>query len=167
MKKNRFVGRWATFFLIATLVSATVFSCKEDKDDLVKPKTIADVILENGQFSILKDIMIRAKMTDALRTDNLTVFAPDNNAFGKANIFSSSVIPDDSVKYFLQNHIIKDRIEAADLKLGNHPALNKANLVITKTDSVVAVNKSDVVIPNVNADNGVIHVIDSVVVVIK
>ncbi|CAG5070119.1 hypothetical protein DYBT9623_02859 [Dyadobacter sp. CECT 9623] len=167
MKKNRFVGRWATFFLIATLFSATVISCKENSEDLVKPKTIADVILENGQFSILKDIMVRARMTDALRTDNITLFAPDNNAFGRANIFSSSVIPDDSVKYFLQNHIIKNRTEAAELKLGNHPALNKANLVVTKTDSIVAVNKSDVVIPNVNADNGVIHVIDSVLVIIK
>ncbi|MCE7061768.1 fasciclin domain-containing protein [Dyadobacter sp. CY343] len=167
MKKNRFVGRWATFFLIATLFSATVISCKENSEDRVKPKTIADVILENGQFSILKDIMVRARMTDALRTDNITLFAPDNNAFGRANIFSSSVIPDDSVKYFLQNHIIKNRTEAAELKLGNHPALNKANLVVTKTDSIVAVNKSDVVIPNVNADNGVIHVIDSVLVIIK
>lgn len=167
MKKNRFVGRWATFFLIATLFSASILSCKEDSKDLVKPKTIADVILENGQFSILKDIMVRAGMTDALRTENLTVFAPDNSAFGRANIFSSSVIPEDSLKYFLQNHIIKDKTEASDLKAGNYAALNKANLVVTRIDSVTAVNKSDVVIQNVNADNGVIHVIDSVVVLIR
>jgi uncharacterized surface protein with fasciclin (FAS1) repeats len=167
MKKNRFIGRWAAFFLTTVLFSATVVSCKEDSDDLVKPETITDVILQNDQFSILREIMIFTKMTDALRTDNLTVFAPDNNAFGKANIFSAADItrlPGDSAKIFLQNHIIKNKTALAELKVGEHVTLNKAKVNVTKVDSTVSVNKADVVIPNVNADNGVIHVIDSVLV---
>ncbi|KQS33076.1 fasciclin domain-containing protein [Dyadobacter sp. Leaf189] len=166
MKKNRFVGRWATFFLIAISISATVLSCKEDSKDLVKPKTITDVILENEQFSILRDLMIHAGMSDALRTENLTVFAPDNNAFGKANISASLItqLPKDSAKLFLQNHILKNKTKLSDLKVGEQLTLNRVKVNIARVDSIVSINKADVVIPNVNADNGVIHVIDSVVV---
>jgi uncharacterized surface protein with fasciclin (FAS1) repeats len=90
MKKNRFAGRCVRFFLGVVVFSTAVFSCKESKEDLLKPKTITDVIIENEQFSILEEIVRYADMRDALRTDEITLFAPDNNAFGKANIFSSS-----------------------------------------------------------------------------
>ncbi|WP_031528716.1 fasciclin domain-containing protein [Dyadobacter crusticola] len=166
MKKNRFIGRCASFFLIAAAISATVLSCKEDSKDLVKPKTVTDVILENDQFSLLRDIMIQAQMSDALRTENLTVFAPDNNAFSRANISATTItnMPKDSAMLFLKNHILQKKTNLSDLKAGEQPTLNRVKVNITKVDSIVSINKSDIVIPNVNADNGVIHVIDSVLV---
>jgi uncharacterized surface protein with fasciclin (FAS1) repeats len=166
MKKNRFAGRCVRFFLGVVVFSTAVFSCKESREDLLKPKTITDVIIENDQFSILREIVTYAKMGDALRTDNLTLFAPDNNAFGKANIFSSSKYTnEDSAKIFLKNHIIeKEIIDYDNLKAGVKKSLNKKDLIITKIDSVVAINKSDIVKRNVNAANGIIHVIDSLVV---
>jgi uncharacterized surface protein with fasciclin (FAS1) repeats len=167
MKKNRFAGRCVTFFLSVVLLSAAVFSCKEDSEDRIKPKTITDVINANDQFSILREIVLYSEMSDALRGDNLTFFAPDNNAFGKANIFSSSVITTTkaSAKLFVQNHIIpKKVITYANLKVGIEKSINNKDLSITKTDSIVAINKSDIVIKDVNAANGIIHVIDSLVV---
>jgi uncharacterized surface protein with fasciclin (FAS1) repeats len=50
------------------------------------------------------------------------------------------------------------------LKAGVEKSLNNKDLSITKIDSVVAINKSDIVIKNVHAANGIIHVIDSLVV---
>ncbi|TLV00585.1 fasciclin domain-containing protein [Dyadobacter luticola] len=166
MKKNRFVGRFATFFLIAGLFSVIAFSCKENDDDLVKPITITDIILTNEQFSILRDIMLTAEMTDALRSQNFTLFAPNNAAFGKANIFAASVITGpgkDSARIFLQNHIIKKTMSYADLmKSTSELTITQKTLNITKVDSTVAINKSDIVIRDVNAANGLIQVIDSV-----
>ena len=167
MKKNRFVTRCATFFLVVTSFSVAVFSCTEKDADKVKPETITDIILKDTQFSILRDIVLYAQMSDALRTENLTVFAPDNAAFGKANVFSSSVItslPVDSAISFINSHIIKSSLPYNELKVGNQPAVSRNNISITKIDSTVYVNNSEIVIGDVNADNGIIHVIDSLLV---
>jgi uncharacterized surface protein with fasciclin (FAS1) repeats len=166
MKKNRFAGRCVRFFLGVVVFSTAVFSCKESKEDLLKPKTITDVIIENEQFSILEEIVRYADMRDALRTDEITLFAPDNNAFGKANIFSSSNYTNKiTAMAFIQNHIIANKvIKYVDFKAGVEKSKNKKDLSITKIDSVVAINKSDIVIKDINAANGIIQVIDSLVV---
>lgn len=168
MKKNRFVGRYVAFFLLAVLSSGVIISCKEKNEDIVKRKTITEVIMENERFSILKDIMIHAKMTDALRTGEITFFAPDNSAFGKANIFASSVItglPADSARKLINNHIIgKKRLEYKDLLVAKEKSLTGKELSLTKTDSIFAVNKADIILPDISAANGVIHIIDSLAV---
>lgn len=168
MKKNRFGGRWAAFFLAAGLFSTILFSCKESEDDLVKRKAMTDIILENPEFSMLKDMMIKAEMSDALRSQNITFFAPDNAAFRKANIFNSSVITSmekDSVAAFLKNHMILGPTEYSGFtKSETKQALTTRRINIEVKDSVVTINKSDIVKKDVSASNGIIQVIDSVVV---
>jgi uncharacterized surface protein with fasciclin (FAS1) repeats len=168
MKKNRFVRRCLAFFLLVVLPSGLIVSCKESDEDIVKRKTITEVIVENDQFSILEDLVFHAKMGDALRTGELTVFAPDNAAFGRANIFSSTVftsLPSDSVKKFLQNHIIpKERIGYSSFAAGKKKAITGREIIFTKTDSVVIVNQNNIVTPDISAANGVIHIIDSLIV---
>jgi len=169
MKKNRFVGRCATFFLAAGLFSAIAFSCKEDAEDKVKPKTITDIILQNDEFSILKEIMLAAELSDGLRTTNYTLFAPDNKAFAKANIFSAKVITskEGAALAFLRSHIIEKSVLYDDFKAGDLKAINENKLTVEKKDSVVSINKSEIVMRNVNADNGIMQVIDSVLVNVK
>ena len=169
MKKNRFVGRWATFFLAAGVFSTDFLSCKEKDEDKVKPKAMTDIILENPEFSILKDILIDANMNDAFRTQNYTFFAPDNNAFKKANIFSASVItslPSGSSAKFLKRHVLENPIIYADLKAkpGDKESVAKEKITVEVKDNIVTVNKSDIIKQDVNAANGVIQVIDSVLV---
>ncbi|MCF2490124.1 fasciclin domain-containing protein [Dyadobacter sp. CY347] len=168
MKKNRFVGRCLAFFLLAVLPSGLIISCTEKSEDIVKRKTITEVIMENERFSILKDIMIHAKMTDALRTGEITFFAPDNSAFGKANIFSSNVItalPADSAIKLINNHIVgKKRLEYKDLTVAKEKSITGKELSLTVKDSIFAVNKADIIFSNISAANGVIHIIDSLAV---
>lgn len=168
MKKNRFGGRWATFFLAAGLFSTILFSCKESDDDLVKQKATTDIILENPEFSILKDIMLRASKSDALRSQNATIFLPSNDAFNKANIFSSSVItslPDSSIRKFLDAHVLKGQVAYAELKTGTYPTLDKnEKIVVAKKDTAFTINGSLIDRPNVVASNAIIHVLDSVYV---
>ena len=164
MKKIDFVSRYRAFFLIAVLFSGVIFSCSESDKDLVKPKTITDVIFENEQFSILKEIIVSTKMGDALRTDELTVFAP-NAAFLRSGVTAGSITsqtPDSAIS-FLEYHMLGKRYEFSGLRTGINETINKKDLEILKTaDSTITVNNALITLKDINADNGVIHVIDHV-----
>lgn len=168
MKKNSFIVRYRAFFLVAVLFSAVLLSCKEDDDDLVKPKTITDVILTNEQFSILREIILSTGMGDALRAGEVTLFAPDNAAFQRAGMTASSItsLSGDSAKAFVKNHILGKRYEFSALPMGKLETLNNKNFIqVAKTaDSTITVNGAEIVTKNINADNGIIQVIDSVLV---
>jgi uncharacterized surface protein with fasciclin (FAS1) repeats len=168
MKKNNFIDRSKALFLTVVLFSGIVLSCQESEKDLVKPKTITDVIMENGQFSILREIVLGTKMADALRTENLTLFAPNDAAFKSANITAASIIslPKDSAASFIDYHILTGVSKSSQLKTGLNIALNKQGLTITRgADSTITVNKAKIITKDVNADNGVIHIVDKLLIV--
>jgi len=166
MKKNRFGGRWVTFFLAAGLFSTILISCKEKDEDIVKRKAMTDVILENPEFSMFKEIMNHAEANDAFRSQNMTFFLPSNAAFRKANIFSASVITSmhkDSVAKFIENHILTGPIAYNDFKAGTYETYNKKlRISIAKKDTMVTVNGSKITIKDVETNNGYIQVLDSV-----
>jgi len=164
MKKNNFVVRYRTFFLIAVLFSGVLISCTEKDEDLVKPKTITDIILQNDQFSILREIIKSVEMQDALRAGEVTLFAPSDAAFRKSGITASTIISQrDSAISFVNNHIVKDYKQFSDLKTENLKAVNNQILTVKKTaDSTVTVNGALITTKNIKADNGVIHVVDAV-----
>ncbi|QRR02272.1 fasciclin domain-containing protein [Dyadobacter sandarakinus] len=171
MKKYGAVRLGGAFFLVMALFSMTMVSCQEKDEDRVKPKTITDVILENEQFSILRDVVLYTGMKDALRTTELTFFAPSNAAFLRANILGSSAItalPKDSAMLFLKSHLVgANALEFKQLAAGKLKSLAGREIFITKIDSTVSVNAAKIIIHDVNADNGVIHVIDNVVVPLR
>jgi uncharacterized surface protein with fasciclin (FAS1) repeats len=163
MKKNRFGGRWATFFLAAGLFSTILISCKENGDDVVKRKAMTDVINENPEFSMLKDIMTKAEMSDAFRSQNQTFLAPSNAAFAKANISSTSTIQDP--KAFLNSHIITSVKKYSEFDAGKLETANsKLKLDVAKKDSVVTFNGAKISRKDVETANGYIQVLDSVYV---
>ena len=167
MKKKRFIGRHRAFFLVAVLFSGIAFSCQESDKDLVKPKTVTDVILENSQFSILREIIAGTEMGDALRTNELTLFAPNDAAFNRSGITASSItsLPRQSGISFVNNHILNKPYRTEELKSGDIAALNGRNLSIAKStgsDSTIRINRAVIVQKNINADNGVIHIVDRV-----
>ena len=165
MKKTNFTGRYKAFFLFALLFSGALLSCQESDKDLVKPKTIADVLKENDQFSILQEIIVALKAEDSFRTENLTLFAPNNTAFLKSQVTASQIVslPKDSAMSFLNYHIIGLRKTAAELKAGPVETLDKKRTINVQkgTDStIVTINRAVIVQKNVNADNGIIQVVD-------
>ena len=166
MKKNNFVVRYRAFFLVAVLSSAVILSCKESDKDLVKPKTITDVLLENEQFSIFREILVTTKLADGLRTDNVTLFAPNNAAFLNSKITAAQILamPKDSTIWFVNHHIIPSIKKYADLKSEKIIAVNKDTLNFQKSsvDSVITVNGAVIVTKDIHADNGYIQVINSV-----
>lgn len=171
MKKNRFGGRWATFFLAAGLFSTILISCKENSDDIVKNKAVTDIISENPEFSILKEIVEKAKANDALRAQNATFFLPDNAAFQRANIASSAAITsksDPEILAFLNSFIIKSIYDVdATLPADSVNTVSGKKIKLVKQGDVVNVNNAAITKKNVSAANGLIQVVDSVYVTIK
>lgn len=174
MKKINFIGRYTAIFLSVLLLGTVITSCKEDDKDVVKPKTITDVIMTNSQFSILKEIIVATGLSDALRTENVTLFAPDDAAFKSSQITSAMVnaLDTTAARAFVLKHTLKGTIKYGDLKEGNFLGYIKGDTIkvakASKTDTTLLLNgKGKVITKNVNANNGIIQVVDKVLVPIK
>lgn len=170
MKKINFIGRYAAIFLSVLLFGTAITSCKEDDKDIVKPKTVTDVILTNSQFSILREIILDNGLSDEFRSENITFFAPSDAAFRLSNITSAMVnaLPDSSARAFVFKHVIKDKLTYDQLRenrLGNNVTFNGKGIIAIKksptTDSLLIINDvATIVTKNVNADNGMIQVVN-------
>ena len=76
-------------FLFVILGLFTFTSCNDDDDT---QKTIVDLVVENPDFSILEAAVIHAGITESLKSGNITVFAPNNEAFKTIGINSEADI---------------------------------------------------------------------------
>lgn len=166
MKKNKVLTSSGLYFLFASAFLLLVLAgCKENEKDVPKPKTITDVILENKDFTILTEIIKAAGMTDALRSQELTLFAPNDAAFRSSNITNASAITSqtkDSVMSFVKYHLLGKRVEYKEIEKGKLTMLNGNSVTVSKinSDSTVMIQRAYIPLKNVNADNGIIHVVD-------
>lgn len=158
--------RYATRLVAVTLLLSAA-GCKNDDDD-VAPQSVSDILMENNNFSILRAAVDHAGMTETLRTGNVTVFAPNDDAFrasGYANAAAITAVPANTVRDILQYHIINSRKASTDLAQGNNQemmTLGNGTTYVTRNSSGVSINGARVITADVQADNGVIHVIDRV-----
>jgi uncharacterized surface protein with fasciclin (FAS1) repeats len=177
MKKINFIGRYTAFFLIITLFSGIIISCKENDEDIIKPETITDVILHNSEFSTLREIILANDLSDALRTENLTLFAPNNAAFVASGITSAMVNAmdkdkdKDSARAFIFKHLIKERLLYDNLEAKTYQGFMKGDSVIISrqgSDPTLILNKTaNIITKNVNADNGMIQVVNRTLTTVK
>ncbi|GAB2766288.1 hypothetical protein GCM10027275_05060 [Rhabdobacter roseus] len=151
---------------LAGLVSA----CKDDDEEIIPtPNTITDIVLTNNDFTILRAAVQHAGLGDALRTGSLTVFAPTDQAFiasGFANAAAITALPAATVKSVLEYHVLASRVPSSGINDGSNQevtTLQGSRAFVTKNASGVSINGARVVTADVNADNGVIHVIDHVI----
>lgn len=132
-------------------------------DDLV------DTAIANG-FDTLVAAVQAADLEDALRGDGpFTVFAPTNNAFDKlpAGLVEQLLLPEnqDKLQQILLYHVVAGKITTRDLRLFQRvETLEGSDLEILRFFRLVVVNHIPVKLANVMATNGVIHVIDEVLI---
>jgi transforming growth factor-beta-induced protein len=170
-----------SLLLGATLILGTT-SCEKEEDNTPTPqqsKTIADVAAENGNFTILLDALERTDLTDAVSDENanLTVFAPTDQAF--ADLLTELNLPDldaveaalgtDGLKTVLLYHVLGAKVTSDMVSTGYVSTLgttadDDALSLYIKTGNDVMINDRATVGPfDVMADNGVIHVLDKVI----
>jgi uncharacterized surface protein with fasciclin (FAS1) repeats len=153
--------------LSLVLLSVVVFtSCK--KDEVVEaPKNIVGVALADPQFSTLTAALTKANLVTTLQgTGPFTVFAPNNAAFTKAGITSLDGLSAAALTPILTSHVLRGTVKAADVKSGTVSTVNADNnIYLSKNTAGVFINGNiKVIATDVSASNGVIHVIDDVII---
>ena len=131
----------------------------------VQAKDIVDTAVAAGSFKTLATALGAAGLVDTLKGKGpFTVFAPTDEAFAKIPKADLDALLKDKVKLtaVLTYHVVAGKVMAADVKAGKVKTVQGSDLTVT-TMGGVQVNGANVVKTDIVADNGVIHVIDSVV----
>lgn len=137
-------------------------------DAVVLPiETVVDVALDNG-FSSLATAVVTAELLPAL-TDPLaeyTVFAPTNEAFDNlATALGTDIaglLALENLSTVLLHHVVSGTVLSTDLVAGTVPTLSGLDVEVDLTNGVM-INSSNVTLADVTADNGVVHVVDRVI----
>jgi uncharacterized surface protein with fasciclin (FAS1) repeats len=175
-----------TSLLLAVSIPVIITGCDKDDDDVVnQPKTITQTVVDGANFTLLEAAVIKAGYADLLaNTPNLTVFAPTDDAFrqldvtgdgnpdldteAKINALTGAGI--DLLKSVLNYHVIASRvpgsaITAAGVEASTYATTGTGPKVFGKlVGSKVFINGVEVVSPDVSASNGIIHVVNKVLV---
>ncbi|GAB4035036.1 MAG: hypothetical protein Fur0014_00410 [Rubrivivax sp.] len=136
-----------------------------DRVLLPADKTVVQTAQSLPQFSILVQAVINAGLVDALSAAGpFTVFAPTDEAFAKIPKADLDALLKDKAKLtaVLTYHVVPGKVMAADVKAGKVKTVQGGELTIG-TSGGVTVDNAKVVKTDIVASNGVIHVIDSVV----
>lgn len=129
---------------------------------------IVDTAVAAGSFDTLATLLQRAGLVDALKGEGpFTVFAPTDAAFAKVpkNKLNALLRNRRKLRRVLLYHVAAGQLEAADVvQRWSIRTLNGRKVRVRVTDSNVFLNRAQVVTPDVMASNGVIHVIDRVLI---
>ena len=127
-------------------------------------KDIVDTAVAAGNFKTLVTALKAADLVTTLKGKGpYTVFAPTDEAFAKIPKADLDALLANKEKLtaVLTYHVVSGKVMAKDVKAGDVATVNGRTIKIT-TDNGVVVNTSKVIATDIKASNGVIHVIDTV-----
>jgi uncharacterized surface protein with fasciclin (FAS1) repeats len=151
--------------------SATPTDQMENESRLIaqeEPGTIVDVASGNEDFETLVAAVQAADLVDALSSEGpFTVFAPTDDAFALLpdGVLDALLEPEneDLLTDILLYHVVPDEVTSDELESGGLDTLNGGLAIAVEPDRVI-VNNASVILPDVDASNGVIHAINRVLV---
>lgn len=134
--------------------------------DAKMPGTIVDVAVANGSFNTLVAAVQAAGLVETLSSNGpFTVFAPTDEAFAKVPKATLDALLADPKKLaeVLTYHVVSGKVGSADVvKLKSAKTVQGQEVSVSVNQGKVMVNNANVVAVDVAASNGVIHVIDTV-----
>ncbi|MBN3555498.1 fasciclin domain-containing protein [Fictibacillus nanhaiensis] len=149
-------------FMLTLPLSSNVFASENSgsKKDIVQTATDA------GDFKVLVAALQKAGLVETLKgAGPYTVFAPTDQAFGELlkdlNITAEELLNREDLKNILLYHVVPGKVLSSDLKNGMK-VKTLAGKEVTISLNPVKVNNATVVTPDIETSNGVIHVIDTV-----
>ncbi|MCZ4315769.1 fasciclin domain-containing protein [Comamonadaceae bacterium G21597-S1] len=132
----------------------------------VQAKDIVDTAVAAGSFNTLATALKAAGLVETLKgTGPFTVFAPTDAAFAKVPKADLDALLADKAKLtaVLTYHVVPGKVMAADVKAGMVKSVQGSSITVSTKDGVM-VDQAKVTATDIVADNGVIHVIDSVII---
>ena len=172
-----FIKSWTTLAVVVAVFTLTLSACKSPTNDAPQPQTLSQLLATGSNLTILRAALTRAGLDAQLgQSGTVTLFAPTDAAFqsaGYADAATINSVPADTLKRLLQYHLLSTKLLTSALPTANSvPQLTLAGppVYITKTSTTTAatgsgsfsVNNARIVQANNEATNGVVHVIDQV-----
>ena len=170
---------------IAIAAAALVVACGSDDNDAATteapsteapsteapaegPGDIVAIASGDENFSTLVAAVTEAGLVETLQGEGpFTVFAPTNDAFAAlpAGVVDKLLLPEnkDLLVQILTYHVVSGAVMAADVMAGDVASVEGSNIAVTTNDGGVQVNGAAVTTADIVASNGVIHVIDAVI----
>ena len=146
-----------------------VFTAACDSDDTMTMPVEQDIVqtaVAAGSFTTLAAALEAADLVDFLKGDGpYTVFAPTDAAFAKlpAGTVEALLADKDALTAILTYHVVDGRVPAsAVVNLTTAPTLNGQSVSVAVNGSTVTINNATVERTDIQASNGIIHVIDTV-----
>lgn len=160
---NKKLGFFLAPIVVAFVASQAIAGHHSKKMDIV------DTAVSAGQFETLAAALGAADLVETLKGDGpFTVFAPTDEAFAKLpeGTVENLLKPEnrDQLIAVLTYHVVPGKVKAADvIKLDEAKTVNGQSVSITVADGAVRVDNAKVLKTDITASNGVIHVIDTVI----
>jgi len=131
-------------------------------------KTVVDIAAGSPDHTTLVAAVKAAGLAETLSGSGpFTIFAPTNAAFAKlpAGTVESLLLPENKAKLvaILTYHVVPAKVMAADVKSGEAPTVNGKTLTLKADGMGVMINNAKVVATDLVGSNGVIHVVDTVI----
>lgn len=149
--------------------TTTVATTTTAKPTLSKDFTIPTLLGFDAQFAPLNELVGLSSVKDTLGSDGpFTLFAPNAEAFAKltaAEMAALKADPDGELATLLSLHVVKGKLSYADLVTGGNTTLESVDgqkLAVVVDGQNVSVGGAAVIKSDIEAENGVIHVLDNV-----
>jgi uncharacterized surface protein with fasciclin (FAS1) repeats len=164
----KFLTSIALFSVLAG--AAFVNAAHHEGDKAAKKPNIVEVAAGNEDFTTLVAAVQAADLVDALSSEGpYTVFAPTNEAFAKLpnGTVEMLLLPEnkDKLVAILTYHVVAGDVSAAEVvELTEVTTLQGGTAAISVTEEGVTIDGAKVLITDLDASNGVVHVIDTVMI---
>ncbi len=166
-------SKLSSLIILSALVafSLSFTGCNDDDDDDMTPAPTQDIVelaQSSSSLSTLVDAVIAADLTSTLQgTGPFTVFAPTNEAFSNLpeGVLQTLLDNPDVLAEVLQYHVVNGKVLSTDLSTGSvSPLLSGTSIDVVVSGGSVTLNGSATVITaDVEATNGVVHIVDEVI----
>lgn len=166
MKNLKWIGFLA---IVAMVVSGAMGAYADHHGDDKKQKDIVDTAVKAGQFETLVAAVKAAGLVETLKGEGpFTVFAPTDEAFKKLGdeAIADLIKPEnkDKLTAILTYHVVPGKVMAADVtEIEKAKTVQGQEIKVKVKEGKVHIDGATVVKADIEASNGVIHVIDSVI----
>ncbi|MCB0748228.1 MAG: fasciclin domain-containing protein [Ignavibacteriales bacterium] len=167
---DKYINKIAVGSLIALTVFffASALIANDNEKETTEKRDIVTIAVEAGTFNTLATALTEANLIETLKGEGpFTVFAPTDEAFAK--------LPEGTVETLLKDkealtnillyHVVSGNVSSSEVvKLDAATTIAKSDVSINVKDGKVFINDSQVTTADVMASNGVIHIIDTVLI---
>lgn len=168
MKMRNTIKRLFLFAVVPLLTLSIITACSDDSPTGTEPPAEEDLNIvetaeESGNFTVLLSAASDLGLADVLANEELTVFAPTDDAFAALPDGLLESLTDEQLTEIINYHILAGTVLSNQIEAQQDAETEQGERILLQSDSGVTINGSTTVIDaDITASNGVIHAVDEV-----